>query len=573
MIEMALIKSNPGASILFCLLTICGNQGVVGQSRGIIEIIEPTEWASATPRGLSVQLQSSLRIVGVVDHPQGVRSVLLNGRRASLQAEAGDRMRFVGFAEVRSGLAEVRIEVEPLVGSPVSRTYPLTVRPVAPGVNPTDRPGFEGKRWAVVIGISDYRDPAIPDLEYADDDARAVYDFLRSPAAGLGGLAEENTLLLINEEATYANIRRALFTFLKGPTDDDIVVVYFAGHGTPDLDRLQNLYLLPHDSELEDISSTGFPMDDVQDAISQTYFRHLILIADACHSAGVGGQLSARELGTNTINEVFLESLKASLGGYVTVTASQVNQLSQEDARWGGGHGVFTHFLLEALRGAADEDGSRIVTLGEVTEYVRDKVRRETNNAQIPTISQTAFDPYLPLSLVSPAELAAGPDPAGAAPDFATDPVGVEDVSGGLSRSLYNPAGEAVKSLFIPGLGQVGTGRKGPGLGFLAGFAGALGTGLLITSTEIQCASPNPQSCPASDVLAETVDRPYLGIGVGTALAISVIASWDAYRGAKRANERTISEAAERSSVTISGPSLLGSRGRGLAIEWLRLSF
>ena len=67
---------------------------------------------------------------------------------------------------------------------------------------------------------------------------------------------EENILLLINEEATYAAIRNALFTFLKSPTDDDVVVVYFAGHGTPDRDRLQNHYLLTHDYRAEEVKVT-----------------------------------------------------------------------------------------------------------------------------------------------------------------------------------------------------------------------------------------------------------------------------------------------------------------------------
>lgn len=558
------------------LILFAEAQPVIGQSLGTIEITEPAEWASTTPRGLTVQQRTSFRVSGIADHPQGVRAVLLNGKKASLQLESPTRARFVGFIEVQEGVHEVRIEVQPLVGGSTSGTYPMLVGPPAPGLTVREKPGFDGERWAVVIGISDYQDPGIPDLDYAAADARAIYEFLRSPAAGLDGFEEDHIQLLINEDATYAAIRRALFTFLKNPTDDDVVVVYFAGHGTPDLDRLQNLYLLAYDSELEDISSTAFPMDDVQDAISQTFYKHLVLLTDACHSAGVGGQIATRMLGSNPINEVFLERLESSRGGYVAVTASQVNQLSQEAARWGGGHGVFTHFLLEALQGAADQDGDRIVTLGEMTEYVRDRVRRETRNAQIPTISQTAFDPYLPLAIVAAPEeepVSPEPEPVIVEPDPVTPPAGEEETSEILTRSLFNPTQAAVKSFFIPGLGQVSTGRSGPGLGFLAGFAGALGIGLLITETQIECTSPNAQTCPAEDVWSETVERPYLDLGVGAALAISIIASWDAHRGAKRANERTRSLSEDSSPQLVAGPRITGSRGRRVAIEWIRVRF
>jgi 2C-methyl-D-erythritol 2,4-cyclodiphosphate synthase len=45
----------------------------------------------------------------------------------------------------------------------------------------------EPRRHAVIIGINDYADPAIPDLKYAESDAKAVYDTLTG-AIGAGGM-------------------------------------------------------------------------------------------------------------------------------------------------------------------------------------------------------------------------------------------------------------------------------------------------------------------------------------------------------------------------------------------------
>jgi uncharacterized caspase-like protein len=66
------------------------------------------------------------------------------------------------------------------------------------------------------------------------------------------------------------------------------------------------------------------------------------------------------------------------------ITSSDVNELSYENKRWGGGHGVFTYALLEGLRGKADANGDSLITAGELFAYVRDRVRLETGFKQNP---------------------------------------------------------------------------------------------------------------------------------------------------------------------------------------------
>jgi uncharacterized caspase-like protein len=261
------------------------------------------------------------------------------------------------------------------------------------------------QRWAVIVGISDYQDGTIADLQYADDDARAVYEFLRSPAAGMGGFPESNIRLLVNEDATSRNLRSALTTFLRQSTPNDVVFLYFAAHGAPDPYRPDDLYILTHNTRIDDIAATAVSMEDINGAVQDAYAYNKILFADVGHSAGVG--MGSRSLSANPINVAFTEYMGSPHGGFVAFTASEANQLSQEGEQWGGGHGVFTYYLLEGLRGAADlptngGDGDRIVTLGEVMEYTRDRVRRATRNAQIPTISLTSYDRYWPMAAAIP---------------------------------------------------------------------------------------------------------------------------------------------------------------------------
>ncbi len=383
-------------------------QGMGEDAQNYVRITEPAEWTGLATRGLTVVPRTSVRVVGLTALASGVTRVEVNGVRAAFGPDQGGAVRFVAYVASDPSRRDVEVVVRGNSGPPLVRRFPVepaaaVARTASADAAPAAAPAgqrFRGKRWAVVVGVSNYQDTAVTALRYADADARAFHDFLRSERAGGGGFAAENVKLLLNEGATFREIRSALFTFLKGATEDDQVVIYFAGHGAPDPQRLQNLYLLTHDTDVADIAGTAFPMDDVNKAIRSLYARDIVVITDACHSAGVGGQVATRDLGANQINESFLQALNASTGGLAIFTASGANQLSQEDARWGGGHGVFTHFMLEALNGAADEDGDRMVSLLEMMEYTRAKVRAETRNAQIPTISQTTYDPYLPMSIV-----------------------------------------------------------------------------------------------------------------------------------------------------------------------------
>jgi Flp pilus assembly protein TadD len=373
-----------------------------------IQIHEPREWSGVGVRGLTVPGRRSVRVVGYADHPGGVVSVLVDGREAALRPENGSH-RFVAYVPADSVAREVVVMVRGRSGNPVIGRYRLNALPAAAAYASREEAesGFRGRRWAVVVGISAYQDTAIKALQFADDDARAIYEFLRSPAAGGGGFAEENVKLLLNEQATYAELRAALYGFLRRATDEDHVFIYFAGHGAPDPARPSDLYLLTHDTRASDVPATAFPMRDMDRAVGELYARHVVVITDACHSGGITTEVSARG-GDNAINDVFLQQLSSTTGGLAVFTASGANQLSLEDERWGGGHGVFTHFLLEALRGAADDDGDQIVTLAEMMFYTADRVRRETQNSQIPSIGDRTYDQYLPMSIVlNPEELAA----------------------------------------------------------------------------------------------------------------------------------------------------------------------
>ncbi len=245
-------------------------------------------------------------------------------------------------------------------------------------------------RWAVVIGISRYRElkPA-KQLKYAAADAQAFYEFLRSEEGG--AFPEDHVRLLLNERATLRAMKSALGTFLLNAAKDDLVIIYFAGHGDAEPGRTDAVYLLPFDVDPKDLFATAYALADLRALLARrVYARRVLLVVDACHSGAIatGGFLTRSATG---VFHRYMAALASSESGRAVWTASSPNELSQEGRKWGGGHGVFTYYLLEGMRGRADGvvDGRRdgIVSLHEAFKYTFDKVSRETKNAQHPTLA------------------------------------------------------------------------------------------------------------------------------------------------------------------------------------------
>ncbi|MBK7305034.1 MAG: caspase family protein [Saprospiraceae bacterium] len=85
------------------------------------------------------------------------------------------------------------------------------------------------KNYAVVVGISDCQDKDIPDLRYADKDAEAFANFLRSPAGW--ALDGDHLKVLTNKDATMGQFAAALDWLWEVSKEGDLAIIYFSGHG------------------------------------------------------------------------------------------------------------------------------------------------------------------------------------------------------------------------------------------------------------------------------------------------------------------------------------------------------
>jgi len=268
-----------------------------------------------------------------------------------------------------------------------------------------------GSRWAVIVGVSAYSDTTIPQLRYAHRDARAFADFLKSPNGG--AFNDDHILVLLNEQATRKSFTEALFLFLAKTKREDLVMIFFSGHGSS-LSRDQS-YFLMSDTRLRDLEKTAVAMKEIQNAVTKIIpAERVIVFSDACFSGNVNVFfIGRRSLDTdkNLINR-YLQELGRSKPGLLSITSSSEGEISREGwVYWE--HGLFTYFLIAGLGGKitdtegrvmkaipADTNNDGIVTLGEIVDYLRTSVSTLTGGKQNPQISKTTFDKNLPLSVL-----------------------------------------------------------------------------------------------------------------------------------------------------------------------------
>jgi uncharacterized caspase-like protein/tetratricopeptide (TPR) repeat protein len=297
------------------------------------------------------------------------------------------------------------------------------------------------RSYALVVGIGAYKNlPENQQLLYAERDAEAIYSVLISPEGG--NFRAENVRRLIGAQATRAALKQHLEEWLPSVASaDDRVLVYFAGHGfvvdgTP--------YMAPHDFSTDDIANTAYPMADLGRTFgSKIKARWKVLLTDSCHSGAI-----TPDTDVQTINRSLLD-LNTSL---FSLTASRDRERSYESEDWGGGHGIFTYYVVRGMEGSADESRDGIVTADELAEYVRVNVREATSGAQNPTSDRGSFDPNMLLAYTPSRAPAATP----AAPKFGvlvfeTNMDGVEVFVDGESVGVVDKASPLRMPGLVPG--------------------------------------------------------------------------------------------------------------------------
>ncbi len=291
----------------------------------------------------------------------------------------------------------------------VERGHPaLAVVPSAP---PAAAGQLYRTSWAVVIGINRYQDTRIPPLNYAEADARAIVERLRTLGFPAGQI-----VLLLGPEATRDTVLRTLEGLKRQTGREDRLVIFASGHGvTARVEDKESGFFLPYDAIIDRFPPRGelyvsrrsdkaLGIDTLLTTVSRLQPKHVLLAIDACLSGlskpravlpVQGPQVKARRLATWRREPVVH-----------VLTAGKAGEYGAEHREYG--HGTFTYYLLQALAGNADTAGGNadgLLTFTELLAYVKDRVVHDPRADQDPQYSTNGAGQFL-LQLPEVADIA-----------------------------------------------------------------------------------------------------------------------------------------------------------------------
>ncbi len=240
------------------------------------------------------------------------------------------------------------------------------------------------EKYALIIGINDYRSPQIRDLHYSEADALYLKDMLIKYAR----YHPQNVKMLLGSEATAPRIKEEIYWLGEIARKEDDVFFYFSGHGTrvPDADRNEedgmDEAFCPYETEINK-TATVILDDDIGHWFNRILAEKIIVVLDCCHSGGAAGrsltddgskglEFSTTATGRGLLNpDLDPYARDLTVDNKFIITASEAEEQSYENPTLG--HGVFTYYLGEAIRGNADSDNDKAITTAEMFEYTKNK--------------------------------------------------------------------------------------------------------------------------------------------------------------------------------------------------------
>ena len=205
---------------------------------------------------------------------------------------------------------------------------------------------LQAKTYLVCVGIADY--PGTEnDLRISDNDAKTI--------AKVFSVAKQATVsILLNEQATQSALLSTMHTSFMNANSEDIVILYFSGHGTPGA-------LVCHDGLLT--------YQHIFKMLKGCKASRKVIIADACYA----GKMRTNNQQTSSYNSQ----------NVMLFLSSRTNEVSRE-SRYK--NSLFTIFLERGLRGGADTNRDRYVTARELYDFVHKGVIEASGNKQHPVM-------------------------------------------------------------------------------------------------------------------------------------------------------------------------------------------
>ena len=220
------------------------------------------------------------------------------------------------------------------------------------------------KKFALIIANTEYTDTGLAQLTAPGKDAKEFGRVLDSRDI----CAFDDVIILFNEDVFKVN--ETIDYFFSDKKPDDLLVLYFSGHGVRDENG--SLYLAVTNTNRERLRSTAIKSEFITEVMDQCRSRRQVLILDCCNSG-------AFAKGTKAATGVSIGTASAFEGkgyGRVVLTASDSTQFAWEGDQVIGTteNSLFTHYLVKGLEGEADTNGDGRVTIDELYDYAYEQI-------------------------------------------------------------------------------------------------------------------------------------------------------------------------------------------------------
>jgi hypothetical protein len=235
-----------------------------------------------------------------------------------------------------------------------------------------------GRRLALIVATDEYQDPGLRRLRAPAQDAEALAGVLADPELG----AFEVDVL---RNGTSSTIGERVETLLSGGKADDLIVLHFSCHGLKD--DTGELYLAATNTRPALLASTAVDSALVNRLMRRSRAQRVVLFLDCCYGGAFERGMVPRAGGVVDVADQF-SPREEELGGgrgRVVITASNAMEFAFEGTDLADSiatqPSIFTGALVEGLTsGEADRDQDGMVSLGELYDYVFERVRKESPN-------------------------------------------------------------------------------------------------------------------------------------------------------------------------------------------------
>jgi WD40 repeat protein len=240
------------------------------------------------------------------------------------------------------------------------------------------------KLYLVTIGINKYKN-AKYNLNYAQADADGVEKAIKTNSGSL--FKEVVPYNIRNDKAVKATILATLDDIKKKSLQQDVLIVYYAGHGVMTQGENGEFYIVPHDiiqlyGKDDILKDKGISATMLKQYAQEINAQKQVFILDACQSAGALETVAVR----GAAEEKAIAQLARSTGTF-WITATGSNQFATEFEKLG--HGIFTYALLDGINGAGDANRDKKLTVRELSTFIENKVpelsEKYKGSAQFPS--------------------------------------------------------------------------------------------------------------------------------------------------------------------------------------------